>query len=228
MQNLTLPAIITLRRFTPGGKGLPSMKTGIAVKKQLVAVAANNLARETEFDSITVDMICERAQISRSSFYRLFQDKYDILKWCEKIPFSRGISQMGRSLTCLEGTTVTLECFCLFNSLFLSTRRSSERIAREEAGKQEAARLLRETVSGYHGIEVDERLDFQISWFTSGLLEQCVIWSKACWPKTPAEGAAHIESCCPSRLRAILDKTLTSENPEDFSLQNIVIEGPLL
>ena len=39
------------------------MKTSIAVKKQLIAVAANNLARENEFDAITVDMICERAQV---------------------------------------------------------------------------------------------------------------------------------------------------------------------
>ena len=63
------------------------MKTNTAVKKQLIAVAANKLARENEFDSITVDMICQCAQISRSSFYRLFQDKYDILMWCEQIPF---------------------------------------------------------------------------------------------------------------------------------------------
>lgn len=204
------------------------MKTSIAVKKQLIAVAANNLARENEFDAITVDMICERAQVSRSSFYRLFQDKYDILKWCEMISFSRGISHMGLSLTCLEGVTVVLECFHLFNSLFLSTRHSSERIAREDAGKVEAARLLRTTIEEHRGIAIDEELDFQISWFVRGLLEQCVIWSKGQCPGTSDRIAAHITSCCPPRLRAILDKPPTPENPENFSLQNIVIEGPLL
>lgn len=204
------------------------MKTSIAVKKQLVAVATNDLARENEFDDITVDMICERAQLSRSSFYRLFQDKYDILLWCEMIPFSRGISQMGRSLSCLEGVTLTFECFHLFESLFYSTRHSSERASREDAGKAEAARLLRETVGEYHGLEIDDELDFQIVWFVNGLLEQTVIWSKGGLPESIEDIAAHIDSCCPARLKAILDKPTAPKNPEDFSMQNIVIKGPLL
>lgn len=204
------------------------MKPGVVVKKQLIAVATNNLAREHNFDDITVAMICQRAQISRSSFYRAFEDKYSILLWCEMISFSRGISHMGRSLTCLEGVTVTLECFRLFDSLFLSTQYSSERISRENAGKAEAARLLRETVAECHGLAIDKELAFQINWFTNALLEQCVIWNKEHCPGSSADMAALIESCCPLRLRTILDNPPTPENPEDFSLQNIVMEGPLL
>lgn len=204
------------------------MKMSTAVKKQLIAVATNNLARERNFDDITVDMICERAEISRSSFYRLFEDKYGILLWCEQIPFTRGISQMGRTLTCLEGLTVTLECFRLFTPLFLSTVNSTERIARENAGKTEAARLLRETIEECHHLEIDEELDFQIRWFMNGLLEQSVIRSKEPSPKSSEEIASLANSCCPHRLHAILDNPPMPERPEDFDIQNIVIEGPLV
>lgn len=204
------------------------MKASIAVKKQLVAVAANDLAREHEFDGITVDMICEQAQISRSSFYRLFRDKYDILLWCEQIPFSRGISQMGRSLTCLEGVTLALECFRLFQPLFYSTRHSTERASREDAGREQAAQLLRETVEEHHGAAVDEELGFQIAWFANGLLEQTVLWNRGRRHEPLEKIAAHICSCCPARLKEILDKPLAPKNPEDSSLQSIVIKGPLL
>ena len=203
------------------------MNARIAAKRQVIAVATNNLARDYEFDDITVDMICERAEISRSTFYRLFPDKYSILTWCEEISFSRGIAQLGRSLTCLEGVTVTLECFRLFNSLFLSTQHSSERISRENAGKREAARLLRATVTEIHGLSIDEELDFQIGWFVSGFLEQCVTWSKAQCPNSVEDLALLIVSCCPQKLRNIFDNPQSSKNPEDVALQNIVIEGPL-
>ena len=41
--------------------------------------AFNRLIRETDFHKISVDMIMERASVSRSTFYRYFKDKYDVM-----------------------------------------------------------------------------------------------------------------------------------------------------
>lgn len=53
-------------------------------------VALMNLLLTTSFERITVDQICDEALLHRSSFYRYFHDKYDLLEqalgaWVERI-----------------------------------------------------------------------------------------------------------------------------------------------
>lgn len=38
-----------------------------------------DLLREIDFDQLTVQKICEEAEINRSTFYRYFEDKYNLL-----------------------------------------------------------------------------------------------------------------------------------------------------
>lgn len=42
--------------------------------------ALENLLKTKQFEKITVDQICEEALLHRSSFYRYFHDKYDLLE----------------------------------------------------------------------------------------------------------------------------------------------------
>ena len=41
--------------------------------------AFNRLIKENDFHKISVDMIMEKATVSRSTFYRYFKDKYDVM-----------------------------------------------------------------------------------------------------------------------------------------------------
>ena len=41
--------------------------------------AFNRLITEHDFQKISVDMIISEAQVSRSTFYRYFKDKYDVM-----------------------------------------------------------------------------------------------------------------------------------------------------
>lgn len=43
--------------------------------------AFNSLIETTDFDKITVQMIAEKAGIGRTTFYRYFQDKYDVMNY---------------------------------------------------------------------------------------------------------------------------------------------------
>jgi len=46
---------------------------------QTIVNAFNHLIKETDFHRITIDMIMEKAMVSRSTFYRYFKDKYDVM-----------------------------------------------------------------------------------------------------------------------------------------------------
>lgn len=54
---------------------------GANVTKKALAAAMKALADEIPFSKITVEDICERCSLNRTSFYYHFKDKYDLANW---------------------------------------------------------------------------------------------------------------------------------------------------
>lgn len=57
--------------------------------KQHILNAFNSLVQKRSFDKITVDNICQEAEVGRTTFYRYFTDKYDILDYSVQQMFER-------------------------------------------------------------------------------------------------------------------------------------------
>ena len=47
--------------------------------KQAIVASFNHLITEVDFQKISVDMILKEAGVSRSTFYRYFKDKYEVM-----------------------------------------------------------------------------------------------------------------------------------------------------
>ena len=63
-------------------------KQDLRVRKTIQQIDNALLAilRKTSFDRVTVDMLCREAMINRSTFYRYYEDKYDLLnKYTDRI-----------------------------------------------------------------------------------------------------------------------------------------------
>lgn len=58
------------------------MNTSRLDSKNEIAKALLNLLEKKTFQKITVNEICECAQLSRGTFYLHFQDKYELLSYC--------------------------------------------------------------------------------------------------------------------------------------------------
>lgn len=54
---------------------------GANITKKALAAAMKSLAEEIPFSKITVEDICERCNLNRTSFYYHFKDKYDLANW---------------------------------------------------------------------------------------------------------------------------------------------------
>ena len=50
-------------------------------KQEILALALRTLLKHEAVEKITVDQICREAKVHRSTFYRYFQDKYDLLQY---------------------------------------------------------------------------------------------------------------------------------------------------
>lgn len=60
----------------------------------LLQAALFSLMTEMPFEKITLTRLCDRAMVPRSTFYRYFEDKYDLLRYCLQTFFdSAGLNQ---------------------------------------------------------------------------------------------------------------------------------------
>jgi len=64
----------------------PTRKEDLRVRRtyELLSQALMSLLPEKSFEEITVTDICERAMIHRTTFYKHFKDKYQLLDFCVK------------------------------------------------------------------------------------------------------------------------------------------------
>ena len=106
---------------------------------------------------------CQSVGISRSTFYRLFEDKYSIPTWCQDLALRAGLVEIGRTLTVQQGNIITLDGISLFRNLIYSAgRNQGENSFRSLLIKKHAA-AMKETLEGYKHVAIDDELEFQIA-----------------------------------------------------------------
>lgn len=78
-------------------------------RRMQIVQALSELFEALPIESVTVNGICERAGISKPTFYRYFTDKYDAVNWYHYAYSSRVLYQIGRTLTWHEATVRMFE-----------------------------------------------------------------------------------------------------------------------
>ncbi|MDR0627504.1 MAG: TetR/AcrR family transcriptional regulator, partial [Bifidobacteriaceae bacterium] len=61
--------------------------------------ALSEMLRNQPLEAVTVSEICAQADLSRTSFYRHFVDKYGAVNWYNQLFDQRSLAQIGRSMT---------------------------------------------------------------------------------------------------------------------------------
>lgn len=76
------------------------------LRKNQIVEATEELVKSMPFDSVTVTAICKQAGMSRPTFYRYFEDKFDVVQWAWNSP---GIAYLENAVQ----TTVGMKATCL-------------------------------------------------------------------------------------------------------------------
>jgi probable dihydroxyacetone kinase regulator len=71
--------------------------------KERLAKGIKTLMTNKSLDKITVKEIVDQSELTRQTFYRYFQDKYDLVNWCFDRLAEQSFKRMGVSLTLEEG-----------------------------------------------------------------------------------------------------------------------------
>ncbi len=81
---------------------MTSVEKTTEITKLQLAYAMNVCMKHAPVEDITVRHICQEAHLSRQTFYRCFQDKYDLINWYFDRILNESFARMGQGRTIRE------------------------------------------------------------------------------------------------------------------------------
>lgn len=193
-------------------------------KRLMVAVAVDDLlSRGGDFEDLHVGQICDVSGVSRSSFYRLFEDKYELPLWCQRFALGAGIREIGRTLDVVEGNYVTCSGLALFPHLMSAAgTKDGPRTLRAVSRELHAAYML-ETLGDYLRVPLDDELRFQVDYTAMSQMETVGRWLAGEFGGMQALGLAELMApCMPARLFSLLNDPLDHREPQVPTLASLI------
>ena len=162
------------------------------------------MLEDKPYSDIETSEICEKAFISRQTFYRYFQNKDNVVRWKTKQLLCNGIGRIGRDLSWEDGLTVTLAGMYRYRTFF-SDLQYAEFVAKfiDYCTEVEGG-LFIETISRYKYEPLTPLLEFQIE---SLCIAQGYMTRKWCIDNmqlSPREFASYLSSIVPYHLYHLL------------------------
>ncbi|HIW76856.1 MULTISPECIES: TetR/AcrR family transcriptional regulator [Gordonibacter] len=130
--------------------------------KMKIVEALDDLAQHTSFERVSILQICERADISRSTFYHHFCDKNAVLQWHASVIYEAGIDQIGRTLNWFEGHLLTTRGTERYKNLYYRAGHSTEYASIKPFYVRHRIDTLKETLTEYQNKPLTPLLEFQI------------------------------------------------------------------
>lgn len=188
-----------------------------------IITALDYLARDAPINQITVGAICEKAQISRTSFYRLFNDKYDAANWFMCCALEAGNMLTGRNYSWYDGNVVTLSGCLIMRDLMISAWSSPGYHAMRETGIRRRKQDISESVVNWKHVQLTDKLLFEIDSFA--YLESYMVrtWIREKTLRPVEEMALYIESCVPRELYSLLNEPVDPKPGEILTTSSMIM-----
>lgn len=185
-----------------------------------VLTVMDYLAKESTIDKMTVSSICSAAKIARSTFYRLFDDKYDAANWYMCRTLDLGNKFTGINYTWEDGNIVTLSGCLIMRNLLASAWHSPGYHAMKETGIRVRTQELLDVLA-LRDIEVTDELLFQVESFA--YLESKIVrtWISDSDPRPVEEIAAFIAPCVPRDLYELIKDPLDPKPGRRLALSDL-------
>ena len=175
--------------------------------REILAESFRELAADKPVDKITVPNIIENCGYSKTTFYRLFKDKYDLMAWDYSQRIQAIVSQIERED--YEWKQILWDVALLYNeqkeylrNLLLHTN-GYESFSRHM--KQLHIEGLTKCVLDASGMkELDVKTEMYVRTYCQGTVDLSCDWILGAFPVTPEELAAVFEDCMPVPLQKIL------------------------
>ena len=163
-------------------------------------------AVDRPIDELSVKDICAKAGVSRDTFYRHFDSKYDISVWHGKLAQSMYLDQAGRTTDFRTGYYHDFRLLAEERDFYICAYKNMGKSTNEFPLMNEHRKnVLLETLVDWHKVTMDDDLEFCLDAFV--MLETVLVtrWLRAGCDPDPDVFAERMMTVIPSRLYEALE-----------------------
>ena len=176
-----------------------------------VVHALDTLMTEESLDRISVKHICDAANISRATFYRYFEDKFDIVQWYLEFLSTKGVDRIGRSLSWYEGYFISTALVHDNIQFFTNASKSTDRNSLVNIAPRFRRDTMARTLVDYRGVEMTEHLRYQVNAVAALETTMFPAWHTGHIDCSLEEACEWMVECIPHELFELLNTPLEPE-----------------
>lgn len=169
-----------------------------------LAEAMKKLMHEESVDRITVRQIVEESGLTRPTFYRYFQDKYDLVNWYFDKVASRSFKLMGVRMNLREALICKFSLMREEGDFYPAAFRSEAQNSLIEYDYQSIYQFYREFISSHTGKSVPDDIDFALRMYCIGSIYMTAQWARGGMVREPEAMADDLIRALPACLIGLL------------------------
>lgn len=184
-------------------QGRPKMRNQMQTNEKTrykLAGALKECMETTAIDSITVTQIVGTCHVARQTFYRNFQDKYDLINWYFDKLLLESFARMGNGKTIYEGLKKKFEYLLREQVFFAAAFRSDDKNSLKEHDFELILQFYADLIRHKTGQKPTEEIMFQLELYCRGSIYMTVEWVLSANKNEPAQMARLLIDAMPQKL----------------------------
>lgn len=173
--------------------------------KYLLADALKVCMKTAPLEKITVKEIVDQCGTTRQTFYRHFQDKYDLVNWYFDKMLLESFEHMGEGRTVYEGLVNKFNFLRQEKLFFKAAFKNDEQNNLRDHDFQLILDFYTKRIEGKTGRKMPEHLQFQLEMYCQGSIYMTVKWLLGNARRLPEELAKELVDAMPAELRKLFE-----------------------
>ena len=179
--------------------------------------AFEELMKTESIDKISVSKICQQAGVSRATFYRIFQDKFEVVQWAIRYVHSKGADLIGKELTWEEGFYESEIAIVRHLDFFREAAKSTDYNSLDLYTPRTRKAVLCATVTDCYHQKLTPKMLFMIDAAVNAETTMLPCWHRGEYDCTLREMCSWVTECIPKELYELLKEPLSKQNdPANF------------
>ncbi len=169
-------------------------------------------AIDAPINDLSVKEICEKANVSKQTFYSRFSSKYDIPNWYAAHYEQRMLNKVGRTLSWEDGLGGLFSVYELHKPLFHNTSKRGRDVHSEIETKTRRRAAVVETLKTYRKVELTEELMFLVEAYLELEVFLAGEWFRANLSPSAERFTSYYIECIPRKFYKVMQ--FSSEGEE--------------
>ena len=171
--------------------------------KYRLAEAAKKCMASSGTDAMTVTQIVQTCGVTRQTFYRNFQDKYDLINWYFDKILIESFEHMGEGQTVYESLVNKFQYIQKETLFFRAAFKNDDQNCLRDHDFELITQFYTDRIEGNTGKKMSDKIRFQLEMYCQGSIYMTVQWVLGNHKGTPETLARFLSESMPAELRDV-------------------------